>query len=299
MIPHPNRIVLLVVGFSLLLSPACVSAQDGKPTLGVSAIKPTPALIAAVEKKNKSNQMARTVESLDGQLIDRFNTTRKFEVVARSQLKELLKEQGLVDSGNIDTGDKSSAKSFKIAGVKYLLVTVLDDFEDITAREELKIQKEVLQVRTIRLSAVGQIYDSTTGKLLETANFQTSTNKDITDFATATVDGNRTDFLLVAIARDMAAKIANRVVDVVSPAKVTDVTGKQVTLDWGDGMFLSKGDKFEVFKLKQKANADPVEISMGFVEIKRVNPKSSSAEIVGENLGIDEGCILRRAVNPQ
>ena len=134
---------------------------------------------------------------------------------------------------------------------------------------------------------------------MESANFQTSTNKDITDFATATVEGNRTDSLLVAIARDMAGKIANRVVDVISPATVTDVTGKQVTLDWGDGMFLAKGDKFEVFKLKQKANADPVEISMGFVEIKRVNPKSSSAEIVGENLGIDEGCILRRAMSAQ
>ncbi len=297
MIPHLNRIVLLVAGLSLVLGPAFVNAQDGKSTLGVAAITPTPALAAAVEKKGKSNQMARTFESLDGQLIDRFNTTRKFEIVSRSDLKALLKEQGLTDSGNVDANDKSAAKSFKIAGVKYLLVTTLDHFEDITIKEQFT--KEVMQVRKIELSAIGKIYDSTTGKLLESANFQTSTNKDITDFATATVEGNRTDSLLVAIARDMAGKIANRVVDVISPATVTDVTGKQVTLDWGDGMFLAKGDKFEVFKLKQKANADPVEISMGFVEIKRVNPKSSSAEIVGENLGIDEGCILRRAMSAQ
>jgi|GEM_PF-2208816 len=272
---------------------------EGKATLGVAAIKPTPALVAAVETVGKSNPMARVVESLDSQLSDRFNATRKFEIVSRSDLKELLKEQGLADSGNVDANDKSAAKSFKIAGVKYLLVTTLDDFQDMTAKEELKIQKEVLQVRTIRLSAIGKIYDSTTGKLLESANFQASTNKDVTDFATTTLDGNRTDFLLVAIARDMAGKIANRVVEVISPAKVTDVTGKQVTIDWGDGMFLAKGDKFEVFKLKEKANADPVEISIGFVEIKRVNPKSSTAEIVGENLGIDEGCILRRATTSQ
>ena len=299
MILHLNRIVLLVAGVSLVLGPTCMNAQNGTPTLGVAAIKPTPALAAAVEKKGKSNQMARTVESLDGQLIDRFNTTRKFEIRAGSDLKEILKEQILADSGTVDANDKSVAKSFKIAGVKYLLVTTLDHFEDITVREELKIQKEVIQVRKIELSAIGKIYDSTTGKLLESANFQTSTNKDITDFATATVEGNRTDSLLVAIARDMAAKIANRVVEVVSPAKVTDVTGKQVTIDWGDGMFLAKGDKFEVFKLKQKANADPVEISIGFVEIKRVNAKSSSSEIIGENLGIEEGCILRRAVGTQ
>ena len=300
---HFHRMTLSLAACGLVLGPILVAAQDGTPegkaTLGVAAIKPTPALAAAVEKAGKSNPMARVVESLDSQLSDRFNATRKFEIVSRSDLKELLKEQGLADSGNVDANDKSTAKSFKIAGVKYLLVTTLDDFQDMTAKEELKIQKEVLQVRTIRLSAIGKIYDSTTGKLLESANFQVNTNKDVTDFATATLDGNRTDFLLVAIARDMAGKIASRVVEVISPARVTDVTGKQVTIDWGDGMFLAPGDKFEVFKLKQKANADPIEISIGFVQIKRVNAKSSSTEIIGENLGIDEGCILRRAMSSQ
>lgn len=290
--------LLLRLGFAgALLGVAHFSTAQAQPkldTLGIAAITPTTSLTQTVAKSDKTSSMGRVVESLDSQLIDRINATRKFEVVSRSDLKELLKEQSLADSGNVNANDKSAAKSFQIAGVKYLLVTTLDHFADITVKDELKIQKEVAQVRKIELSAIGKIYDSTSGKLLETANFQTSTNKDITDFATATVDGNRTDFLLVAIARDMAGKIANRVVDVISPAKVTDVTGKQVTIDWGDGMFLAKGDKLEVFTLKQKPNAAPIEISVGFVEVKRVNPTSTATEIVGENLGIAEGCVLRK-----
>lgn len=229
--------------------------------------------------------------------MDRFNATRKFQLVPVSDLKELIKRQELQHSGNFDANDPSLPQLFKLAGTECHLVTAIDNFQDITRKEEFKNRKEILAVREIRLSAVGKVYWTQSGKLRESANFQTVTNKVVTEFSTTIVDGNRSDDLLVAIARDMADKLANRVVEVIAPAKVIDVTGKQVTIDWGDGMFLAKGDQFEVFALKPKPNAEPVEISVGFVEIKRINPKASVAEIVAgkENLGIAEGCILRRA----
>ena len=43
----------------------------------------------------------------------------------------------------------------------------------------------------------------------------------------------------------------------IAPPKVTDVTGKQVTINWGDG-FIARGDKLDVFALKIKENADPI-----------------------------------------
>ena len=53
---------------------------------------------------------------MNGQLIDRINATRKFQVVARSDLDDILKEQDFASSGNVDLNDKSAAQQFKIAG---------------------------------------------------------------------------------------------------------------------------------------------------------------------------------------
>ena len=51
---------------SLALVPAIVSAQEGKSTLAVSSIKPTPSLAASV-KPDKKLEMSRIIESLDSQ----------------------------------------------------------------------------------------------------------------------------------------------------------------------------------------------------------------------------------------
>src|ERR1039458_2359036 len=96
---------------SLILVPAIVSAQEGKATLAVSSIKPTPSLAASV-KPDKKTEMGRIIESLDSQLVDRINATRKFDVVGRSDLSDIIKEQDLGASGNVDA--KTAAKAGKL-----------------------------------------------------------------------------------------------------------------------------------------------------------------------------------------
>ena len=113
--------------FAAALLPALASAQEGKATLAVSSIKPTPSLDASV-KPDKKLEMGRIIESLDSQLIDRINATRKFDVVGRSDLNDILKEQDLGASGNVDA--KTAAQAGKLTGAKYLLVTTVDDFQD-------------------------------------------------------------------------------------------------------------------------------------------------------------------------
>ena len=151
--------------------------------------------------------MDRVVQSLDGQLIDRINATRKFQVVGRSDLKEALKEQEcFADSGNVDTNDKAAAQQFKLAGAKYILVTTVDDFQDYIETATFQGTDRSATKRVIRFSCVGKIYETTTVKLLESANFQIS-NKDISENRTySTRDGLLSDELLVAIARSMAEK---------------------------------------------------------------------------------------------
>ncbi|HHT9146706.1 MAG: CsgG/HfaB family protein [Candidatus Brocadiaceae bacterium] len=273
-----------------------------KETIGVTAVKPTQAILQNVDRAGKKISLDRVLQSMNGQLIDRINATRKFQVVARSDLDDILKEQDFASSGNVDLNDKSAAQQFKIAGVKYLVVTTVDDFQDYNEVATFQGTGRSATKRVIRLSCVGKIYDSTTGKLLESTNFQIS-NKDVSENKTYSVrDSNLNEDLLVAIAREMSVKIANRVTDVIFPPKVLSKRDKQITINRGDGTDIAVGQIWNVFALGEelidpdtKESLGREEILIGKVKIIGVLPKTSTAEII-EDLGIDKEAVLRKAL---
>ena len=278
------------------------SLRAQKETIGVTAVKPTQAIIQNVDRAGKRISLDRVLQSMNGQLIDRINATRKFQVVARGDLDDILKEQDFASSGNVDLNDKSAAQQFKIAGVKYLVVTTVDDFQDYNEVATFQGTGRSASKRVIRLSCVGKIYDSTTGKLLESTNFQIS-NKDISENKTYSArDSNLNEDLLVTIAREMSGKIANRVTDVIFPPKVLSKRDKQITINRGDGTDIAVGQIWNVFAVGEelidpdtKESLGREEILIGKVKIIGVLPKTSTAEII-EDLGIDKEAVLRKAL---
>ena len=292
------------IGLSLftgLLLPALAAAQDGKATLAVSSIKPTPSLAASV-KPDKKAEMGRILESLDSQLVDRVNATRKFDVVGRSDLSDILKEQDLGASGNVDA--KTAAQAGKLTGAKYLLVATVDDFQDYTEKATFEGTGRTASKRMFRLSIVAKIYDSSTGKLLESANFQTGNDafKQIQEGRSySTADGDLSDELMVAVARDLAQRIANHIADVIFPAKILLKRDTEVTINRGEGGGLSVGEIYNVYALGQelidpdtKESLGREEVKVGKVKISQVNPKTSTADIL-DDTGIDKGAILRKS----
>lgn len=312
----------LKTGFILLaaaLLPALVSAQD-KATLAISSIKPTPSLAASLAASTTTTdlehatgskhdevtldtkrELNRIIESLDGQLIDRINATRKFDVVGRSDLSDVLKEQELGASGNVDA--KTAAKAGKLAGAKYLLVTTVDDFQDYYEKAIFEGTGRSASKRVFRFSVVGKIYDSSTGKLVESANFQTGNDafKQIQQERNYSVNnGLLSDEMMVAVSRDTAQKIASHVADVIFPAKVLVKRDTQITINRGEGGGVAVGDTFNVFAQGEelidpdtKESLGREEVKVGKVKISQVNPKTSLADVL-EDTGIDKGAVLRK-----
>jgi curli biogenesis system outer membrane secretion channel CsgG len=285
---------------SAALLPVLVSAQEGKSTLAISSIKATPSLAASV-KPDKKLEMDRIIESLDGQLVDRINATRKFDVVGRSDLKDVVGEQDLGGSGNVDV--KTAAQAGKLTGAKYLLVATVDDFQDYVEKATFEGTGRTATKRVFRFSVVGKIYDSTTGKLLESANFQTGSDafKQIQQERNYVVkDGELSDEMMIAVSRDMAEKIANRIANVVFPAKVLVKRDNEITINRGEGAGMTVGATFNVYALGQelidpdtKESLGREEVKVGRVKVTQVNPKTSQAQIL-EDTGIDTGAILRK-----
>jgi curli biogenesis system outer membrane secretion channel CsgG len=291
-------------GFVLLsavLLPLLAAAQD-KATIAISSIKPTPS-VAEATLSVKRTELNRIIESLDSQLVDRVNATRKFDVVGRSDLSDVLKEQELGASGNVDA--KTAAKAGKLAGAKYLLVATVDDFQDYVETATFEGTGRSASKRIFRMSIVGKIYDSTTGKLLESVNLQTGNDafKAISSGANNSIaDGNLTDEMMVALARGLAERIANRLVDVIFPAKIIARRDNVVTFNRGEGTGVAVGDLFNVYALGEemidpdtKESLGREEVKVGQVKVSEVNPKFSKAEIMADpQSSVATGAVLRK-----
>jgi len=277
-------------------------APPAKLSLAVGAVKVTPALVSTLEQRGQARELGRVQESLDPQLTAAFQATRKFDLVARADLKDVILEQDLSGSGNVDKADPAAAKSFKLAGARYVVVSTIDDFQDNVQEAEFKEIGKKATRRQVRLSVIAKIYDTTTGRLLESANLQLDNSAFVRnpEFLTGEKGSNLTEKALQELARQMAEKVAARVVDVLLPAKVLAVRDGQVTLNRGDGTGITVGQAWAVFA-QGEALIDPdtgenlgsEEVRVGSIRITSVLPKTAVGELCGENRGVAKGCILR------
>lgn len=262
-------------------------ANAQRKEVAVSKIKINPSIEDAARQAGTLNSLQRVAEAIDGQLIYTLNASRKFEIKVRSDLDSIIEEASL---GGI---------AVDVAGSDYIIVPVIDDFQDVVQSAVFGGIGEIVEKRKIRLGMVARIYDSTSGKLIEATSFQLNNKAIEQQLQNATSSGSFSDELLRQIATLMSAKMANRVVDVIHPAKIIALTGKQVTINRGDGTGVSEGQEWEVFALGEEM-IDPdtgeslgsSEVMVGLVSIQRVTPRFSTA-IVAEDYGIVKGAIAR------
>ena len=233
------------------------------------------------------------METLDTTLIDQANVTHKFEIVARKDaLKSILNEQEFGASGNVSPA--TAAQAFKLAGAQYLVLTTLTDFA--MGNETIKFEGigAAASREAVRVSCSIQIYDTTAGKLIESARFR-GQDANVSREGSATAEGAT----LTKITDRLATDILNRIVDVIYPGKVVAKLGTQVTINRGEGAGVAIGQIWTVFGLGEEIT-DPDtgeklgrnEAEIGKMKITRVTPKLSYGEAT-EDTGIAVGSIVR------
>jgi curli biogenesis system outer membrane secretion channel CsgG len=290
-----GAVLIFFLCFSSLIQPA-VGQDNPAPEKKRLCIGPIVAINSAVQKASKAGQgdaLQQTLETLDTTLIDQANESRKFEVVARKDaLKSLLNEQDFGASGNVDPA--TAAQAFKLAGAQYLVLTTVTDF--VMGNEAVKFEGigAAANREAVRISCSIQIYDTTTGKLIESARFR-GQDANVSREGSATADGAT----LTKITDRLAADILNRIVDVIYPAKVVAKLGTQITINRGEGAGTAVGQTWTVFALGEEIT-DPDtgeklgrnEAEIGKIKITSVTPKLSYGETV-EDTGIAVGNIVR------
>jgi len=282
----------------LLLLGWCAAASSAfaqRETIAVGAVKVTP----AVSTKLSNAQKTLSAEQMSQSLMDQFNNsiqaTRKFQVVVRSDLNDLITDDDKARALNPD-----KQKGFNLAETKYLTVLTVDDYDDQTQRLDQKLSNTTLIKRTIRLSLITKVYETASGKLLESTSKSISSTEAQQRFNEASTDAEITDALIRTVVKDAADWAATQIVDVIFPVKIITKNDKSVTVNRGEGSGMVVDQVWRVFAVgKELIDPDTKEVlgkeevEIGKVRVTDVLPKFSKASIL-EDRGIAEGALLRK-----
>ena len=282
-----------------------VSIGIGKVALGIGTVEVIPALkvTLATRGAEQAIELDRVQQSLDGQLTAAFGATGKFDVIARSDWPQILREQDFTTGGNVNGMDPQAAKSFMLKGIRWIVIPQIADFQDYIETGVFEGLGQKLTRRIVKLALVTKIYDTTTGRLIESVNSKYDDQKIINDPTNSAVQGGRfTDSMILDIARLTGEQVANDIVDRLMPAKILAITDRVATISRGAGAGVSTGQVWQVFALGQ-ALTDPdtgeslgaEEVPVGWMQIQTADARVSRGGLCGDDFGVATGCIVRKS----
>jgi len=258
-----------------------------KKKLAITKIAATDAVKARMARQGAGLSLDTVLQALDSQVYDRVLSTRRFEILERSDADALAKEAN------------AAGNAFQFQQADYLLTIRVDGFNDRMETRTLPALGKTVTARVLELSAVAKITEVATQRAIASTNFQVS-RREADQLSAHTVQkvGEESDVLLTDITREMAQKIAARVADAVFPARIIGKRDKVVTINRNDTSGIKVGQVWEVFTLGDEL-VDPdtgdktrEEVYVGKVKVTRVTPQNSQAEIL-EDTGIDRLAIVR------
>ena len=138
---HTTNTSFLGTCFGLLLaSVSATGVMAQKATMAIRGFEATPAVRSAAQAAGTLNALDQIIQGAERQMESELQRSQKFDIVARGDLKTILKEQDLADSGLVNQLDPNTAKSLQLAGARYVAILTVDGFQDITDRTTLQKQ---------------------------------------------------------------------------------------------------------------------------------------------------------------
>ena len=295
-----KKILVLLLAFVLSLPLLAIGAElslGEKDTIFIDAVRIQTSLVESADQYGTSLALQRAADTLETEFTTALSATRVFQLVERRELTTLEKEQELTASGKVDAEYINAATAGRLHGAKFVLIPTLNGFEDITTTKSYTASGRADVTRDLFFSAVIRIVDTKTGALLPEAPSIQLKEREVTRLLPNEGVGSGEAFL-VTQAKELARQLAQEAVNMLRPAKVLKVSGKQLLINRGSDAGFALGDQVEIFAIENIRDEESGEtyrneIPVGQAEIIRIDKKQSFAMINGDDLGITAGGIVK------
>ena len=288
-------------------APDLLAGASGMATLQVGMVKTNAGLVMDMDQKRKAISMTRVVQSLSKKFQAALVQQRKFNVVARKDLAELIKEQDLSTSGGGIIDPSTAVESGKVKGAAYSVVVEIDNFLDQTQTTTFADGTPGYR-RRMQLAGVLTVNNSATSETLDATDLSVELKEPRSSDMQVRSDGEESDQLLSAVGTEFAKRAALRTVDVVFPIKVITREEKTVTINRGDSAGFKIGDKLEAYgptKLKKDDDSGRMlkikGLKLGAVAISNIDTETCQAEVIEEKeagRSLVKGVVLKKLEPP-
>ena len=295
----PNQ-AFMVLASCLLSTILGQSVFAQKATMAVRGFEATPAVQESASASGTLNALEQIIQGAQAQLETAVQSSGKFDIVARQDLPAILKEQDLADSGLVDTLSPGAARSLELSGARYLAILTIDGFQDVTDTTVLQKQLGATRAerRTIQLSGVVKVFDTTSGKMLTSSPLKITQSQLDEIMPGVERDGRKTQAVLATVTSKLARDSSLSITDAVFPAKVVAYTAGQITFNRVKSAGVSVGQIWEVMHAGQEL-LDPdtgvslgrEQISVGWARVIDSGDRFSRAQAIVDN-GIARGAIM-------
>ncbi|AUC61927.1 CsgG family porin [Cyanobacterium sp. HL-69] len=275
-------------------------AQNNQERLTIAVMDFDYSSLSNARNLNLIDGAARGVSDVvAGELVD----TRKYRVIERSRLNDVLNEQGLTDSGLVDPG--TAAQIGRLLGAELIMVGSITQFDlqergtgfglfGFSLGNQTKKALVTLNTRVIN-STTGEIVMSAEGQAevsqvdgdvrIRGMDLGTSTNNDGTLLTVATRDAIR-EVIQQMDSRQTELSAVGRVSPDVSGV-VADVAGNSVIINRGSNHGYRNGLRLSIERVSREVT-DPetgevirrITDQVGVIELQDVDSTSSQGRIV-------------------
>jgi curli biogenesis system outer membrane secretion channel CsgG len=273
--------------WSVTLSVIVVKFQgsdNNRKRIGVIPLRTGKGRFAVNEHPIDPDRVSRvTTQSLVMTLVQ----SRKFTVLDREYIDEIVGEQGLALSPNTPITEIARLGQEMVAD--YILVGTLEAL--VLSQKIVKMQSSGREVtsRQGNVELIVRLIDVSTRQIVFSESLKLRvTDDDLERFGASLSDEGPES----AIGTFAADQVGRKILDTIYPLLIVAVQGQEVTVGQG-GSQIKQGDKLAVFMYGGRLT-DPYtkefigfeEIQVGLIEVTRVNPKHTLARIVESSMDI-------------
>ncbi|MBW2187342.1 MAG: hypothetical protein JRG71_13385 [Deltaproteobacteria bacterium] len=225
--------------------------------------------------------------------------TRKFDVIERDRMAEILKEQGMSLEG-IATGGYQG-DNFNLQGVDYIITGSITEYGETAKTMEVVGFKSSKRIATMAVDI--RILNVETGsiEIAESVRAEKKGGNSLNVQGFASGGDSSSGALMGAVMRETSSNVANLIVSSIYPVKVVALTkgDYEVMLNYGSG-YLKKGDMLQIFS-QGEVFVDPdtgeelgsEEELVGKVTVYNTQAKFSKAKVMSGQNGIAVGMLAR------
>lgn len=271
-------VLLSIVGVLFATSPA--DAQSESPRKAAVAVDQP----VVGEGVGDSVQAHLNREVLRLEMEASLRNTRKFRVLTRESraLESIRDEQEFAES-SLTRGD--AAETGQLNNADYKVIPVVNDFMFYRSISPVpNIQSKYFRQDVGMLELSTQVLDTRTGEIK--ANFSLKSSFRTERQVVNSRGGVPSSVRFTAMAKEIAAQMADELVDTVFLMRILERQGTQVWINRGDDGGIKAGDVLHVYRPGRELidpdtgeNLGAAEQYMGEIEVSRVNPKFTIAEI--------------------